>query len=217
MFISLLSLLSMALAGDYFHQSSERYKLHAGWREPGLWRPKWIMERYFDATEDEAAKKDRVYFKMKANKLLKIFGMKSRPKVQLFKTKESSQTTKKLFETGEEEVLSTEQKLQKRRQMDGKPVENDGSWWWQEQNGGLEGFVKIETREGEDGEERIRHDILCDFGKVDGYSVKFRRGKIFKYEYTDMGIPIKAYVAGSFIIKCNPHRPLISREFVAFQ
>lgn len=79
-----------------------------------------------------------------------------------------------------------------------------------------EAVVKIETREGPD-DEIIRHDIRCDWGTMDGYAAKFRRGKILKYKMTEAGVPIGTYQVGTFTIRVSPHRPLISKEYIAFE
>lgn len=78
--------------------------------------------------------------------------------------------------------------------------------------------VKIETREGENGE-RIRHETRCEWGKLDGYAAKFRTGLISKYKGVKSvnGVPIGSYKAGIFTIRSNVHRPLVSKEFQAFQ
>ena len=75
--------------------------------------------------------------------------------------------------------------------------------------------MTIETFENDD--EKIRHDCRCDWGKLDGYAPLFRAGKIIKYKMTPNGIPIGTYVAGTFNIKVSPHRPIVSKDFLAFQ
>ena len=50
LFACLLGLLPMVNAGlgfDYFHAPQDMPQFQPGWMEPGLWRPKWIMERTF--------------------------------------------------------------------------------------------------------------------------------------------------------------------------
>ena len=91
----------------------------------------------------------------------------------------------------------------------------DGTWWWKDQ--GKQGLVKLEVREGEDDEDRTRHDIRCDWGSLDGYAAKFRRGRIMKYKMTEAGVPVGEYQVGTFTIKVSPHRPMVSKEFIAFQ
>jgi hypothetical protein len=47
--------------------------------------------------------------------------------------------------------------------------------------------VKIETREGVDGMDRLLHETRCEWGSLDGYAARFRRGKLYKYKGTDAG------------------------------
>jgi len=98
--------------------------------------------------------------------------------------------------------------------------EVDGTWWWQDAAPLPQGKVKLETREldkKDNKKEMIRHDIRCDWGVLDGYAARFRRGKIYKYKMTEAGIPVGTYAVGSFSIKVSPHRPLISKDYMAFQ
>ncbi len=39
-------------ADEFFHQRPDTHKSSPGWQEPGLWRPKWIVEREFFAAND---------------------------------------------------------------------------------------------------------------------------------------------------------------------
>lgn len=99
--IFLVLIISYTLASDHFHQSSDQYKTSLGWREPGLWRPKWILDRVIDANEDgpiSKPKRDRIVFKLKSDRSMKIYSTKNRPLIELFKRKEGKK--KKLFETG---------------------------------------------------------------------------------------------------------------------
>jgi hypothetical protein len=74
-------------------------------------------------------------------------------------------------------------------------------------------IVKIDTIEEVDEEQsnRIRHDVRCDWGTLDGYAPRFRRGKISKYTLTG------TEVIGSLSIRVSPHRPLVGKDFLAFQ
>lgn len=78
--------------------------------------------------------------------------------------------------------------------------------------------IKIETREGES-RERIRHETRCEWGKLDGYAAKFRAGVIYKYKGIKSvnGAPLGSYAAGTFLIRANVHRPLVGKDFQAFQ
>jgi len=78
------------------------------------------------------------------------------------------------------------------------------------------GKVKLETREGPN-EEKILHECKCEWGKLDSYAAKFKIGKISKYKTTETGVPLGTQPVGNFIIGVSPHRPLVSKEFTAFQ
>ena len=52
---------------------------------------------------------------------------------------------------------------------------------------------------------------------LDGYAARFKVGKIFKYKMTEAGVPLGTYQAGSFILRVNTHRPLVGKEFLAFE
>lgn len=203
-----------AAVDEYFHYNTEQHKLQPGWQEPGLWRPKWIMEREFYAVEGQQSKRDRIYFKMKPDRTLEIFSSRKRPFLELFKPRSEDARSKQLFEN-EGVDAPVENKWNKGYDEIGQL---DGTWWWQSEAPLPTGKVKIETREGEN-YERIMHDTRCDWGKLDGYAAKFRRGKIFRYKgaKTSNGIPLGNFVAGTFTIKASIHRPLVAKDFQAFQ
>ena len=205
------------------HVMQDQHKLSTGWQEPGLWRPKWIMERSFaaDETTGEPAHVDRVYLKLKSDRSLKVYSQKSRPRVELLKPRVEAEKKKKLFETAAdskeaEDVTASYLRAQKAQEEMAFQVP-DGTWWWQDATPLPGGKVKIETREGKDKEERIRHDCSCDWGTLDGYSAKFQAGKIFKYKMTETGVPLGTYQAGTFTIRVSPHRPLVGKDFLAFE
>lgn len=186
-----------------------------GWQEPGFWRSKWVMEREFDSEEDAKLYPAKIYFKMKNDKSIKIFNTKQRPRFELFKPKKTIEKKKKLFETGDEKVVTAEEHYATRKS---DPIEQpiDGAWTWADAAPLNQAKVTIETIEGES-KDKIRHDCRCDWGKLDGYAPLFRPGKIVKYKLTPGGLPVGQYIAGSFTIKVSPHRPLLSKEFLAFQ
>jgi len=225
--VVIITLVRSCYSADFFHQTPEQFKLAQGWQEPGLWRPKWIMDRVFDdsVTEDEEGNeitvkgyRDRVVFRMKNDRTMKIFSQQNRPKLEILKAKVASEKKKKLFETGDEVVLTLKEKWKKARLESKSSDEAEGTWWWQDESPLNQGLVKLEVRDGPPGStDRIRHDIRCDWGKIDGYAAKFRRGKILKYKMTEAGVPLGTYVVGSFSIRASPHRPLISKEYIAFE
>jgi len=250
--------------GDgFFHQAPDQYKLQAGWQEPGLWRPKWIMDRVFDAEVEEGEvavddhdeeagaggkgepgpkrgqlssvkigtrkrkgnsqgpRVDRVYLKLKSDRTVKVFKSSNRPLLEIVKKKEKTEKKKNLFESGNEEMASFEDQINAgAAKVDESFFEVDGTWWFQDAAPLNQGKVKIETREGKD-HHKLRHDVRCDWGTMDGYAAKFRTGKIVKYKMgldsLGMPLPIGEEVVGSFTLRVSPHRPLVSKDYVAFQ
>eukprot|EP00981_Chlorochromonas_danica_P014787 scaffold8807_cov149-Ochromonas_danica.AAC.2 len=55
----------------------------------------------------------------------------------------------------------------------------------------------------------------------DEYAAKFRVGEIVKFRGLQRkggeDVPIGAYSVGTFTARVNPHRPLVSKDFSAFQ
>ena len=203
-------------AQEYFHQRPDQYKSYPGWQEPGLWRPKWVMDREFQK-EDGSIGRDRIYFKLKSERTVKIFHSKKRPFLE-WRKKTSEKDKKKLFESGEEELPDTAEQMKTVTEQQEELYNVDGTWWWADESPAPTGKVKIETREGPL-QERVRHETRCDWGQLDGYAAKFRRGRIYKFKGVKKGsdIPIGQYVAGTFSIRSNVHRPIVSKDFLAFQ
>ena len=114
--LSVLIRVTDAGAGvDFFHTSPDPANFQAGWQEPGLWRPKWIMERTFiDKTTGKVLKKDKVVFKLKQDRTMKIFhGRAKRPFLEIMKRKNTEEKKRKLFETGKEEISTIEERAKK--------------------------------------------------------------------------------------------------------
>ena len=101
----------------------------------------------------------------------------------------------------------------------------DGTWWWQDAAALNGGKVKIETKEEvvpaegkpEGIKEKIMHDVNIMWGNLDGYAAKFRKGKILKYRMTEAGVPLGTIPAGHFKVRVVTHRPLVSKDFMAYQ
>ena len=66
-------------------------------------------------------------------------------------------------------------------------------------------------------DKRTRHECRFRWGKLDGYAPLFREGKIMKYKQSAGGLPLGTRDVGTFIIKVSPHRPIISKDFLAYQ
>jgi len=216
-FVALIGLISSD--NDFFHQAADQYKLSPGWQEPGFWRPKFIMERvYVNSADGTPTHTDRVYFKLKPDRTMKVYRSSNRPFFEMFKKQsDTAEKKKKLFESGDEEIGSMKEQYDAQK-SDDTFYDVDGTWWWQDGAPLNQGKVVIETREGKGSSERekIRHDVRCDWGILDSYVPKFREGKILKYK-VEAGIPISTVNVGTFTIKVSPHRPMVGKDFLAFQ
>ena len=228
----------------FHHVAPDQHKLSPGWQEPGLWRPRWVMDRSFDATEDEPAREDRVYFKLKSDRSMVVIKSENRPVLEILKPKVETEKKRRLFEEEEDDEEDEEDeegqnegvrakgkkagpsktKNQKQGASKSKAVESaaqevDGTWWWQDASPLKGAKVKLETREGKgDKEERIRHDATCEWGVLDGYAARFKVGKIIKYKMSERGgVPLGTYQAGTFLIRVTTQRPLVGKEFLAFE
>jgi hypothetical protein len=209
----------IAKAKEFLHQRPDQHKSYPGWQEPGLWRPKWVLERDFPATETSKAYKDRLYIKLKPDRTIDIINSRKRPLLQIFKGRNARREAEKkaLFETGTENSLSNSPNAALQESI----YEAEGTWSFADESPMPTGRVILETRERQkDGTVlRIRHECRCEWGKNDDYAAKFRRGKLFKYKGVQRGsdIPLGKYAAGSFILRANAQRPLVSKDFQAFQ
>lgn len=158
---------------------------------------------------------------------------------------DSGENRKHLFESGNEEVLQPEQQLRIfRAQQEKLYFDVDGTWDMQDETPANSAKIKIETREIEnDGKVLVRvlHETRCDWGDLDGYAAKFRIGRLCKSTAAAPSDPINqpkqqekssrssadAILAaipratmrsvGSFILRANVHRPLVSKDYQAFQ
>ena len=220
-FLTFIAVPSALSARDFHHQAQIAHKLVPGWQEPGFWRPKWVMTRFFD--DDEGEKIDRLYFKLKSDRTISIFRSKNRPWLEIFNFNRGGsqlKNSKKRSETELEEAMEAatpeEMLKQLKKKNTSKARQVDGTWWWQDMAPIKMGRVKLETREGPE-EEKILHECKCEWGKLDSYAAKFKMGNILKYRNTDAGVPLGTYAVGNFIIGVSPHRPLVSKEFTAFQ
>jgi hypothetical protein len=65
----------------------------------------------------------------------------------------------------------------------------------------------------------LRYECNFEFGKVDGYAVKFREGRIFRFRGIQKAnsLPINPEEIGSFVIRANTNRPFAGKDFQAFQ
>jgi hypothetical protein len=203
------------------HSARDTHKAQIGWQEPGLWRPKWIMDRTFIPTEENGQPtKDRVHLRLKNDRTVKIYNQRSRPLLEWRKKRIQKRTTKKLFETDEDtdnESSTVAKEEDFDRNMPSSSPEEEGTWWWKDMAPLKQGNVKVELRDGDAPDTYLVHETYCDWGKLDPYVAKFRKGKIMRYRRNESGLPGKSEEVGSFIIKSSTHRPLVSKDFIAFQ
>ena len=217
---ALLLLLVPSFAAEtqnHQHMARDTHKAQVGWQEPGLWRPKWIMERTFFASEEKKEKRDRVPLRLRNDRTVKLYTLRNRPLVELMKQKGPvKRSARKLFETEEDFDDASPGRGVSDDLDDRKSDGEDGTWWWRDLAPVKQGHVKIELRDGKDGS-FYSHEAFCDWGKLDPYVAKFKRGKILKYLRNEAGLPGKMEEVGSFVMKVSLHRPLLSKEFLAFQ
>jgi len=172
-------------------------------------------------------RRDRVYLRLKSDRTVKVFKGSNRPLLEIFKKKEKAEKKKNLFESGNEEMASFEDQINAgAAKLEESFYDLDGTWWFQDAAPLPQGKIKIETREGggKKGQEtyKLRHDARCDWGTLDGYAAMFRSaGKIVKYKMgldsLGMPLPIGEKVVGRFTLRVSPHRPIVSKDYIAFQ
>jgi hypothetical protein len=178
-----------------------------------------VLERDFPATETSKAYRDRLYVKLKPDRTIDIINSRKRPLLQIFKGRSARQDTEKktLFESGTESITNDAPTADVQESI----YEAEGTWAFTDESPMPTAKVILETRERQqDGTiARIRHECRCEWGRADDYAAKFRRGKVFKYKGVRRGsdIPLGKYAAGTFLLRANAQRPLIGKEFQAFQ
>ena len=126
---------------EFMHQRPDQQKSSPGWQEPGLWRPKWVMEREFVEKRSNGSEvvvaRDRLYFRLKSDRTVKIFSRKSRPLLEWRrKAPREDEKKKKLFEApgsnggkgSKQDEVSQTQQLQTFRTEQEALFESDGAW-----------------------------------------------------------------------------------------
>lgn len=178
------------------------------------------MEREFYATDGSKAYKDKLYLKLKPDRTVYLYSPRKRPLLEMFKKRASqaAENKKSLFETGKEGAPDKSEELTSYHEMQKELYSAEGSWSFTDETPLPSAKVQIETREGAD-RSRVRHESRCEWGTIDGYAAKFKRGRIYKFKGVQKGsdIPLGKYVAGTFTIRANAQRPLVSKDFLAFQ
>lgn len=105
------------------------------------------MERVFTNAEGEVEKEDRIYFKLKPDRTMKIYKSQGRPFLEVFKKTTEAEKKKKLFEAGSEQSEEFKKQFSDQK-VDDAYFDIDGTWWWQDAAPLNQGKVKLETREG---------------------------------------------------------------------
>jgi hypothetical protein len=114
----------------YFHQLQENQQYIKGWNEPGLWRPKWIMERRFYATEDEKASTDKVVLRLNNDRSVTVYHQHDKRKFVDFGNGEVKEAKKKLFKKDlfeKDDPTSGAQRFMRAA----KAHRSDGVWTWE--------------------------------------------------------------------------------------
>lgn len=204
---------------EYLHQAPDAHKSYQGWQAPGFCRPTWILDRTFsDQSANEAPKEDRLYLKMQMDNSVRII----RPKRRLFEWRSTLQMKK--TEKTEETGIATEEKPDnsvtkgKSKKLTPGSLEGDGTWWFKDTYLKSPAKFKLDMKE-KDGAELLRYSCNFEFGKVDGYAVKFQEGTIYRFRGINKanGLPINPEEVGTFVLRANANRPIVSKEFQAIQ
>lgn len=206
---------------DYLHQAPDAHKSYPGWQEPGFSRPSWVLDRTFTDADGKVIKEDRVFLKLKPDRTASftrqsnrpIFDWKGRARSQRSDTKKQ-----KIFESKETESEESKQRSKDLEALSRKHIGADGTWWFQDEFPLPIGRFKMDTKEG-DGSELYRYETKVNFGKVDGYVIKFQTGRILKFKGLQKGttIPIGGYEVGTFTLKANVNRPIVGKDFQGIQ
>ena len=221
----------MIMGKEFLHQRPGQHKSYPGWQEPGLWRCRWVMDREFQSADSSKSHRDRLYIKLKPDRTVQIFTSAKRPWFQFGKqqaVQSDTEVKKNIFEQNTEQNDKTSTIMKADNLSD-----VEGTWSFEDENPFPTAKVIIETREREsDGVvSRIRHECRCEWGKQDEYAAKFHIDKIFKYKGFNTGsgrgsstmagavadMPIGKYPVGSCLLRANVQRPLLSKDFLAFQ
>lgn len=170
------------------------------WRLPGFTRPVWILDREYHATATSPARKSRIYVKLNADSTVKVFNHK-RPWLQWLKPKP---------------------RLKPMDELDVSIYDAVGSWMGLDESKDDPIFDTYKlTIEINDGLElgRTKYEARCKWGRMDGYAPFFRPGKMYKFKGSQKGLDVRLgeYEVGNLMIRCNVQRPLVSKDFLAFQ
>ena len=98
-----------------------------------------MMDRVFESKREDGTVErtaDRVYFKMKSDRTMKIYKRENRPKFEMFKVEQDEEGSRKkkkkrLFEKGDESMSSAEEQFHK-KDVEDSFYDVDGTWWWQD-------------------------------------------------------------------------------------
>jgi hypothetical protein len=287
---ALLLFLSQNVSGasqqPFLHLRPEQHKNFPGWQEPGLWRPKWIMDREFVSAKTGKVVRDRLFFKLKPDRTVQLFATHKRPWVQMFKRRQSSKPSSlsdnevAVQLDSVEDVKIFKSQLSELQSIDGtwslehKSNENSAHVVFELQeepiHGGHKNILAVplrklqkifylgrdkkgDTVDQETQRQRVRHEVSCTWGAMDGYAAKFQRGTVYRYHgqhisndraqpnlstsraqksaskfplsflFSGLGInkhvsvPLGKYPVGQFYMRANAQRPLVTKDYIAFQ
>jgi hypothetical protein len=202
--------------GEYLHQSPNVGKTFLGWQEPGFSRPSWILDRTFLDENGNVVKEDRLGLKLKPDRTAYVMKQRNRPLIEYRAKKQVKTQAKKqkIFEDeAEEEVRKKTVKAEEK-----KLRSSDGTWWYKDEFPIPTGAFKMDLKEEFD-DESIRYETKVKYGKLDGYAIKFQTGRIMKFKGISkaQNIPFSATSVGTFIIRANVNRPIVSKDFLAIE
>ena len=189
----------------FFHSqqyNNDLMKLGEGWMEPGLWRPNFILDRSYLGDGDGKVLSDRIRIKLRQDKTLRLLNKHSRPKISFLWFGRQATNRDIAIDESKQAGLPSSNRI-------------DGAWSFKDVMTANYGEVKFDILES-DGD-RIRHETITRWGQLDGYAAKMRDGIMYKYKFTERGIPLAPVPVGSFSVKVSPHRPILSRNFAPFE
>lgn len=200
---------------DFLHQAPEAHKSYQGWQLPGFCRPTWVLDRTFVDNKGNVEKRDRLFVKMQLDSSARLLKTSNRP---WFDWRSSFQRKSMKKDSTVGERVSEGSPQQKSQKLAQAAVLPDGTWSYKEANFQIPAKFKLDMKDGED-TELYRYACNFEFGKLDGYAVKFQEGTIFRFRGINKadGLPINPEPVGSFVIRANCNRPIVSKDFQALQ
>lgn len=224
LFLVLLQL-GLSKDGEFFHKPSTNDIEETLEREPGLWRSMWILDRELYLENNKEPIFDRIVVRLKSNRAIEILKPSKRKLIGVCKPPPPPPINKALLKYGEvylfdggnfdenlKKLAEIFPGLKEKKKVNKPPLE--GAFSLGVVND-LVRDIKIETRES--ASQRFIHEALIEWGNIDIYSVMPAMGKILGYHISKAGFPLGNKEIGTFRMRFNINRPMVSNEFLAFQ